>query len=358
MRQLVLELADRSYNIHIDKDIISQSQFFQPYCEGENVLILSNEVVAPLYLKKLSSALNTKRVHHFILPDGEKFKSLENYSAVLDFLIEHEFRRNDTLIALGGGVIGDLGGFVAASYQRGMGFIQVPTTLLAQVDSSVGGKTAVNHTLGKNMIGAFYQPKVVVIDTATLQSLPEREYVSGFAEVVKYAMLGEENILALLSQQMSLILKRDPAVLAEIIFYSCQKKASVVSADEIEQGNRALLNLGHTFGHAIERITQYNHYLHGEAIAIGTAMALNLAISKRVISEKSANFYRLLFSQLGLPLKLNYQTSVSAILDAMKLDKKNMNEKIRLILPNESGCIIVEEHDMELLSQAIVKQLD
>ncbi len=357
MRQLAVDLAERSYNIYINDGILNQSSLLENYCQGDNCLILSNHTIAPLYLEHLKNTLPSKKVFDYLIPDGESHKNLTRYSEVLDFLIKQGFRRNDTLIALGGGVIGDLGGFIAASYQRGMGFIQVPTSLLAQVDSSVGGKTAVNHPLGKNMIGAFYQPQAVLIDTLTLDTLPEREYFSGLAEVIKYAMLGEERIRRLLLEQTQAVLQRDKKVLMDLVYYSCSKKAQVVASDEKEKGVRALLNLGHTFGHAIERVTNYKTYLHGEAVAIGIKMAINLSIAKKMISQTQAKVYEELLVKLKLPIKISEQVSVESILEAMKLDKKNINNYYRLVLPNDKACEIIEEKDIELVSQAIRLQL-
>ncbi len=357
MRQLALSLGERSYNIYIESGLLSNSALITRYCIGESVLILSNDVVAPLYLEKLKSSLKDKNVFHLTIPDGESFKSLESYTKVLDFLIKNSFRRNDTLIALGGGVIGDLGGFVAASYQRGMGFIQCPTTLLAQVDSSVGGKTAVNHPLGKNMIGAFYQPLAVFIDMQTLDTLPEKEYFSGFAEIVKYAMLGAAEIKQLFETKLSAIQQRDPEVVAELIYYSCAKKAEVVSADEREAGSRALLNLGHTFGHAIERLTNYQHYLHGEAISIGIMMAMNLSKEYGDINNETYAFYHRLLLALNLPVIVDKPIAVSDMMSTMKLDKKNLNSKYRFVLPKDDHCFITELQASELIEQSIAKQI-
>lgn len=356
MRQLALNLAERSYSIYIEADLLAQADLLSGYCRGENVLILSNETIAPLYLNRIKQKLAGINVHHFLLADGESHKNLSNFSAVIDYLIQHEFRRNDTLIALGGGVVGDLGGFVAASYQRGMDLIQVPTSLLAQVDSSVGGKTAVNHPLGKNMIGAFFQPKAVLIDINTLDTLPEREFISGMAEIVKYAMLGESRIKQLFMEHSTEILSRRKDLLSELIYLSCAKKAEVVAADEEEKGVRALLNLGHTFGHAIERITQYKRYLHGEAVAIGIHMAINLSCSKKLLSDKVALQYKDLMNRLGLPESAE-SIELPEMLEAMRLDKKNMNSQYRLVLPEDTHCVIIEEDDLALLSEAITLQL-
>jgi 3-dehydroquinate synthase len=357
MRQLSLDLAERSYNIYIDECLLSKNNTLESYSSGSNVLILTNETIAPLYLETLKNKLSAKKVFQFLLPDGEIHKNLNNYGHILDFLIEHKFRRNDTLIALGGGVIGDLGGFVAASFQRGMGFIQVPTSLLAQVDSSVGGKTAVNHSSGKNMIGAFYQPKAVFIDTQTLDTLPQREYLSGLAEVIKYALLGEQSIKSILVTQSKGLLMRNKKILAELIYYSCCKKAKIVAKDEKESGERAILNLGHTFGHALESLTNYKQYLHGEAVAIGICMAINLSLAKQLISVSVASEFKLLIKTLGLPLFAGGSLKADDFIEAMTVDKKNVNDKFRLILPTNNQCIIVEENDLGIIKQAINEQL-
>ena len=358
MPQLAVELDKNSYTIHIEERLLSNTSLLTECCVGDKVLVVTNEKIAPLYLAQLKAGLVNKAVFEFILPDGEIEKNFQNYSQILDFLIQEQFRRNDTLIALGGGVVGDLSGFVAASYQRGMGFIQVPTSLLAQVDSSVGGKTAINHVQGKNMIGAFYQPSAVFIDTTTLLSLPEREYLSGFAEIVKYAMLGSTEIRKLLADNLEAIKRRDKRILAELIFYSCRMKSDIVAEDEKEQGKRALLNLGHTFGHAIEKVTAYKIYLHGEAVAIGIVMAMNLAKAKSLMSQTTYDFYYHLLTSLGLPVKTIKKLDENDLLAAMKLDKKNLNEKYRLVLPSDEQCIILEEDDIPLIRQAITLQLE
>lgn len=357
MRQLTLNLIERSYNICIDNKLFDNSTILGEACKGDNVLILSNEIVGALYLDKIKSLIKTKNVHVFLLPDGEIEKNITNYTNILNYLIENKFRRNDTLIALGGGVIGDLGGFVAASYQRGMNFIQVPTSLLAQVDSSVGGKTAINHCAGKNLIGAFYQPNAVFINLEFLDSLPEREYLSGFAEIVKYAILGESDIEKILLTQTQSVLSRDKNILKDIIYYSCAKKALIVTQDEKEKGSRALLNLGHTFAHAIEKVTNYKEYLHGEAVSIGIHMAIDFSLLKQLISKTNAQKYHSLLSLIGLPDRPNSSLKLDDVLGAMILDKKNISKDFRLILPTDNNCIIFEEADVEPIKQIINKWL-
>lgn len=358
MRKLTLPLEKRSYNIYIEQNLLNHQSLVESYCIGSKVLILSNEIVAPLYLEKLKSSLSNKKIFEFIIPDGEDEKNINNYSLILDFLIDHEFRRNDTLIALGGGVIGDLGGFVAASYQRGMNLLQFPTTLLAQVDSSVGGKTAINHPKAKNMIGAFYQPRAVFIDTLSLKSLPDKEYYSGFAEVVKYAILGESKLLQLITEKLEAIHNREQSVLGEIIDLSCRKKSEIVTLDETETGNRALLNLGHTFAHGIEKVTDYKKYLHGEAVSIGIMMALNLSRLKSLVSHSYVKQCAILLKSLNLPLTVKQNLDIEQMIQAMKLDKKNINSAFRLVLPVGDRCVILQENETTLIKKAIELQLE
>jgi 3-dehydroquinate synthase len=252
MKKLVVELGERRYPIYISEGLLASPDLLRPHVAGRQVLIVTNETVAPLYLQKAQAAFAGLQCHTVVLPDGERYKTLEVLNRIFDALLENQCDRRVTIVALGGGVVGDMAGFAAACYQRGVPFIQIPTTLLAQVDSSVGGKTGVNHPLGKNMIGAFHQPKCVLIDTATLDTLPDRELSAGLAEVIKYGLIRDAGFLDWLEQNMDALLRRDPTSLAEAIERSCRNKAEVVAADERESGERALLNLGHTFGHAIE----------------------------------------------------------------------------------------------------------
>lgn len=353
MRQLSLALKDSPYTIHIGRLLLDDSALLNSYCQGEKVLVVSNEIVAPLYLEKLTSALVDKNFHSIIIPDGEIFKNRDSFFQIIDYLVEHGFRRNDTLVALGGGVIGDLSGFAAASFQRGMNLLQIPTTLLSQVDSSVGGKTAINHSAGKNLIGAFYQPVGVIIDIASLASLPDREYFSGFGEIVKYALLGEQQIYQLLHHNLDKIRSRDQKILEQLIYLSCQKKASIVAKDEKEKGERALLNLGHTFAHALETLTHYQHYLHGEAVSIGILMALRLSQLKGLIDENVVVEYTNLFKQLKLPVMIDIEININEFLQAMTKDKKNQSDSYRVILVSHQGCIIREEKDQALISGII-----
>jgi len=352
-KELRLALKDNAYSIYIGKNLIHDKQRLLSYCAGEHILIVTNDLVGPLYLQQLESSLVGKKVHHFIIPDGEIHKSQQSYFLLLDYLIKNNFRRNDTLIALGGGVIGDLSGFVAASFQRGMNYLQMPTSLLAQVDSSVGGKTAINHPLGKNLIGAFYQPLAVVIDILTLRTLPDREYFSGLGEIIKYALLGEQEIEQILTENLSAILNRDEKCLERIIYLSCQKKATIVAKDEKEKGERALLNLGHTFAHALETLTDYKCYLHGEAVAIGILMALHLSAKKQLVKVELLQHYQKLIESLHLPSKIDHSLDPEDFLEAMKKDKKNQSDSYRLVLVNKEGCQLVEESDNQLITSTI-----
>jgi len=353
MRQLKLPLKDNPYTIYIGSLLLDDRELINRYCSPEKILIVSNNIVAPLYLEKLKSSIDCNNIHQLVIEDGEINKSRESFFQIIDYLVANNFRRNDTLLALGGGVIGDLSGFAAASYQRGMNLVQIPTSLLAQVDSSVGGKTAINHKQGKNLIGAFYQPKSVIIDVTTLKSLPDREYFSGLGEVIKYALLGEKNIQRLLVENTDEILRRDESILKEIIFYSCQKKAEIVAKDEKEKGERALLNLGHTFAHALETLTEYRYYLHGEAVAIGILMALRFSQKCGLIECELVQQYESLTQNLNLPVKIKPVINLNQFFEAMGKDKKNQSDAYRLILVEDNRCIIREEQDKNLLAEVI-----
>ncbi|WP_295608205.1 3-dehydroquinate synthase, partial [uncultured Lamprocystis sp.] len=277
MTTLTVSLGARSYPIYIGTGLIADPDHYRPHIQGGQVMVVTNETVAPLYLEAACAALTGLRVSTLILPDGEVYKTQDALNRIYDALLAERFSRDCTLIALGGGVIGDMAGFAAASYQRGVAFIQIPTTLLAQVDSSVGGKTGINHPLGKNMIGAFHQPRAVIADTATLNTLSDRELSAGLAEVIKYGLIRDPDFFDWLDTHLMALRDRDPDTLAEAIRRSCENKAQVVAADELENGERALLNLGHTFGHAIETGTGYGNWLHGEAVGVGMCMAADLS---------------------------------------------------------------------------------
>ncbi|MGD9788213.1 MAG: 3-dehydroquinate synthase [Sulfuricellaceae bacterium] len=338
MQTLTVELGDRSYPIHIGAGLLEQPQLILGHLPIKQAVIVTNTTVAPLYLDKLSAGLERSgvAVTPVILPDGEEFKNWETLNRIFDALLENRAERKTTLIALGGGVIGDLTGFAAACYQRGVPFIQVPTTLLSQVDSSVGGKTGINHPLGKNMIGAFYQPRVVLADTATLNTLPDRELSAGLAEVIKYGLIGDLPFFDWLEENMDRLLARDPEPLAYAIRRSCENKAAVVAADEKEGGIRAYLNLGHTFGHAIEAGMGYGVWLHGEAVAGGTVLAADLSRRLGHLSDADVERIRALLRRARLP-DAAPDLGVEAYLKAMEIDKKVEGGKIRFVLLRHIG---------------------
>lgn len=342
MRTIAVEFSPssekRNYPIHIGHGILKQTELIVSCLQQKRVAIVSNTTVAPLYLNNLSTALEKNGVQSIpvILPDGEAYKNWETLNQIFDALLKNHCERNTTILALGGGVIGDLTGFAAATYLRGVPFIQVPTTLLAQVDSSVGGKTGINHALGKNMIGAFYQPRMVIADSATLDTLPDRELRAGLAEIIKYGLIRDPQFFEWLEQNMQRLLARDPVILNEAIQRSCENKAEIVAADEKESGVRALLNLGHTFGHAIENGMGYGVWLHGEAVAAGTVLAADLSKRMKLISEADATRIRKIFQQAGLPADAPRFTP-EKYLALMALDKKVSAGKTRFILLNRIG---------------------
>ncbi|MGZ0077243.1 3-dehydroquinate synthase [Methylomonas sp. YC3] len=338
MKELQVALNnDRSYPIYIGAGLLAQPELLTRHIRAKQVLIVSNETIAPLYLAQLQTALGDYQVETVILPDGEQYKTLQYLEKVFDQLLAKKFSRNATLIALGGGVIGDMGGFAAACYQRGIAFIQIPTTLLAQVDSSVGGKTGVNHPLGKNMIGAFYQPQCVIADADVLDTLDDRQLSAGLAEVIKYGLIRDPDFLQWLEANMPKLLARDKDALAYAIERSCINKAEVVGEDEFESGVRATLNLGHTFGHAIETGSGYGHYLHGEAVAIGTCFAADL--SRRLGWLNDADVKRIIdvFQAAKLPVTPPTEMTTEQYVDLMAVDKKNVDGKIRVILLEAVG---------------------
>lgn len=355
MQTLTVALANRSYPIHIGRNLLTNSSLIMPHLKRKHVAIVTNTTVAPLYLNALTQTLESEGVHviPIVLPDGEAFKNAETLNKIYDVLLENRCERSTTLIALGGGVIGDLTGYAAATYLRGVPFIQIPTTLLSQVDSSVGGKTGINHPLGKNMIGAFYQPQVVLADIDTLQTLPSREFSAGMAEVIKYGLIRDADFFDWCEANITKLMQLDEAELSEAIYRSCKNKADVVSIDEKEQGERALLNLGHTFGHAIENAMGYGVWLHGEAVAAGTMMAADL--SKRMGWLASADVDRILaiFKAANLPTTPP-ELGVNKYLDLMQLDKKVSDGKIRLILQQGIGAsVITSDYDPNLLNETL-----
>ncbi|HPQ23283.1 MAG: 3-dehydroquinate synthase [Chromatiaceae bacterium] len=354
MRTLTVDLGDRSYPIFIGPDLVANSALYQPHIHGRQVMIVSNETVAPLYLDRVESALTDYRLARVILPDGEQYKSLEILDRIYTGLLQNRFDRRCTLIALGGGVIGDMTGYAAASYQRGVNFIQVPTTLLSQVDSSVGGKTGVNHPLGKNMIGAFHQPQCVIADTSTLDTLPDRELSAGLAEVIKYGLINDPEFFDWLEQNMTALVARDPAALAFAIERSCADKAAVVAADERESGQRALLNLGHTFGHAIETGMGYGSWLHGEAVAAGMCMAAAMSGRLGWLSGQQVERIDRLVEAAGLPVHPPREIPAERFLELMAVDKKVMDGQLRLVLMRDIGqSVISDDFDPQALKQTL-----
>ena len=351
MHTLHVELGERAYPVYIGRDLLSDGGLLAPHIAGSQVVIVSNEVVAPLYVERVRSAVGTRQlITEIVLPDGEQFKSLDTLSVIFDRVMADKHSRNTTFIAVGGGVVGDITGFAAACYQRGVNFIQVPTTLLAQVDSSVGGKTAVNHPQGKNMIGAFYQPQAVLIDIDTLQTLPAREFSAGLAEVVKYGLICDEPFYRWLQEHMPRLLARDEAALAEAIERSCASKAQIVAEDEREGGIRAILNLGHTFGHAIETGQGYGQWLHGEAVATGMLLALELSARRGWIVAQEVNDFRELLLGMHLPVHTPDNMDAEMFLNLMAHDKKVIDGRLRLILLQGIGaaCIVDDVTDTEI----------
>jgi 3-dehydroquinate synthase len=352
-----VELGQRSYPIHIGPALLAATDLLSGAVTAQQVLIVTNETIAPLYLKRVEAALADRTRHSLILPDGEQYKSLESFSQIIDELIAARFHRDACIVALGGGVIGDLAGFAAACYQRGIDFVQLPTTLLAQVDSSVGGKTAVNHPEAKNMIGAFHQPVAVIADTDTLATLPRRELAAGLAEVIKYGLLEDYDFFVWLELHIDDLLRLDPTALTRAISRCCEIKAAIVAQDEHEHGRRALLNLGHTFGHAIEALGAYDLWLHGEAIAIGTCMAADLSARLGTLDADDTERVRRIFARAGLPVVAS-GTTVEAIMSRMRLDKKAGRQGLRLVLLDRIGeAVVVPAPDPALVRESIASCL-
>ena len=355
MQTLHVELGDRRYPIFIGSHLNPQ-QLLEPYIKGQQVMIVTNTTVQALYLDHYVRSIEKlgKKVAVCVLPDGEKYKNIEHLNLIFDALLEANFNRDCTVLALGGGVIGDMAGFASACFQRGVYFIQVPTTLLSQVDSSVGGKTGINHPLGKNMIGAFQQPQVVLADMAQLKTLPPRELSAGLAEVIKYALLGDEQFLTWLEYHMDGLIAQDPELLAEAVYRSCAHKARIVANDEKEQGERALLNLGHTFGHAIESYMGYGVWLHGEAVATGMVMAADLSQRMGWISLDDLARTKKIIQRAKLPIVCP-KIPLDEFLAYMSHDKKVLNGQLRLILMKQLGqAVITKDFDIELMKQAIL----
>lgn len=353
MRQLTVELGERSYPILIGQGMLGGFDL-TPYVHGAQVMIVTNETVAPLYLESARSCFPGKQVDTVVLPDGEKYKDWKTLNLIFDRLLEQRHSRKTTLVALGGGVVGDMAGFAAATYQRGVPFIQIPTTLLSQVDSSVGGKTGINHPLGKNMIGAFHQPEAVLIDTDSLRTLPPREVSAGLAEVIKYGLIRDTAFLAWLEQEIPSLMDLDAAALVEAIYRSCACKAEVVALDEREGGLRAILNLGHTFGHAIETYAGYGNWLHGEAVGTGMMMAADLSLRQGMISDGDCTRTMRIIERANLPSLAPAGMTPEDFHGLMAVDKKNVDGSLRLVLLRALGdAIVTDEVDRPKLDATL-----
>jgi 3-dehydroquinate synthase len=357
METLRVELGSRSYPILIGERLLGERSIFEQRLGSRDLLVVSNTVVAPLYLQSLEAGLQPRRVVASILPDGESHKTLANVARILDVMVANRFGRDCAVVALGGGVVGDMAGFAAATYQRGVAFVQVPTTLLAQVDSSVGGKTGVNHPGGKNLIGAFHQPVVVVADTGTLASLPARELRAGLAEVIKYGLICDAGFFAWLEAHIDALLAGDPAALAHVIRRSCEIKAEIVGRDEREQGERALLNLGHTFGHALESATGYKEWLHGEAIGAGLVMAAWMSGQSGYLTSEEVERVARLVARAGLPTHVS-NVKPDVALEHMRIDKKVQAGRIRLVLLRGIGrAFVTADYDEPALLRTLATYL-
>ena len=358
MISVAVELGSRSYPILIGSGLLADTALIGREISARQVLIVTNDIVAPLYLERFRSSLPNRAVAVCTLPDGEQHKTLATFATIIDRLIAERFHRDCCIVALGGGVVGDVAGFAAASYQRGVAFVQVPTTLLAQVDSSVGGKTAVNHPYAKNMIGAFYQPKAVIADTDTLKSLPPRELRAGLAEIVKYGLIADSALFAWLEDHVEEVLTLDARALEFAIKKSCEIKAAIVAEDEREVGKRALLNFGHTFGHALESIGRYERWLHGEAVAIGMQMAANASLALGWLDSEQHGRIAALLSRARLPVVAR-GVAVDDVLELMQMDKKVAHGSVRLVLLKGMGeATVAAAPEPSLLRQAIAAQLE
>ena len=354
MKTLTVDLGNRSYPIHIGQQLLENSDLLKHHVRGKQVMVVSNDTVAPLYLDKVMQGLSGLDAASVILPDGEQYKTLDTLNSIFTALLESRYNRDCTLVALGGGVVGDITGFAAASYQRGVAFLQIPTTLLAQVDSSVGGKTGVNHALGKNMIGAFHQPGCVVIDTDTLDTLDDRQFSAGLAEVIKYGLIRDAGFFDWLETNMGALMSRDKQALGYAIEQSCAIKAEIVAADERESGQRALLNLGHTFGHAIETGTGYGNWLHGEAVATGMLMAADLSARHGWLNTDAVRRTEQLLQQAKLPTTAPGEMDESRFMELMAIDKKVIDGSLRLVLLKGIGdATVTGDFKPDLLGETL-----
>jgi 3-dehydroquinate synthase len=356
MQKFYVALDKSPYPITVGSDLLHQPGLITPYLFGEQVCIVTDETVAPLYLETIKNTLKNYQCDEIILPDGEEYKTLATVELIFDKLLSNRHTRSTTLIALGGGVVGDITGFTAACYLRGVNFIQIPTTLLAQVDASIGGKTGVNHPLGKNMIGAFYQPRCVICDIDVLKTLAAREFQAGFAEVIKYGLIQDAAFFSWLEEHCEDLLKREPNDLGHAVLRSAQIKSAIVEKDERENSLRALLNLGHTFGHAIENLAGYGNILHGEAVAIGISLATELSVIKKWTSTDEMNRIKKLLQKMNLPIQWSPEISGMALVKQMMNDKKNIHGKLRLVLlKNIGNGIVTDEVSEEELYQSLLK---
>lgn len=356
MKQLQVQLGDRSYPIYIGQKILSNSSLLAQHISAKKVMLVTNTTVAELYLEQVSTSLTQagKLVDNVVLADGEQYKNLDTLNEVFSALLEAKHGRDTCIVALGGGVVGDMAGFAAACYQRGVDFIQIPTTLLSQVDSSVGGKTAVNHPLGKNMIGAFYQPNAVFIDIDCLSTLPANEFAAGMAEVIKYGIIWDKCFFQWLEDNHKAVTSLEADALTYMIAKCCEVKADVVAQDERENGVRALLNLGHTFGHAIESEQGYGNWLHGEAVAAGTVIAAKTAQHLKLITDEQVTSISDIFVQYNLPISKPSEMSFDAFMKHMAVDKKVLAGQLRFVLPTDIGrAELVSNVDEQVLRTAI-----
>ncbi len=356
LHTLSVNLGDRSYPIYIGENLLDSPNFLPQHIKGSSVVIVSNTTVAPLYLAKLEHVLNNIHMRYdtVILDDGEQYKTMQSVDKIIDCLLTNRHDRKTTLIALGGGVVGDITGFSAAIYQRGVNFIQIPTTLLSQVDSSVGGKTGVNHPKGKNMIGAFYQPQCVIADISTFNTLPQREISAGLAEVIKYGLIYDEPFHNWLESDIKKLVKNDSQAMAKAVLRSCEIKAEVVAIDEKESGLRAILNFGHTFGHAIEAAMGYGNWLHGEAVSVGMIMACDLSLRLGWIDESVKTRTINLLKEAGLPIKAPNEMTIKNYMDAMSIDKKVDNGTINFVLLTQLGkATITSDYTQQKLEETL-----
>ncbi len=358
MKQITVNLGEQSYPIFIGYDLLSKPGLLRPYVSGQKVCIVSNQTVADLYLEKLQSQLTEFQISTILIEDGEQYKNMTSFNQIVNCLLEQNVDRKSTVIALGGGVVGDVAGFAAASCLRGINFIQIPTTLLAQVDSSVGGKTGVNHQQGKNLIGAFYQPSCVVADISTLSTLPQRQFSAGMAEVIKYGLIKDETFFDWIESNSEQLKSQDQGKLVHIVARSCEIKAEVVSQDEKESGLRAILNYGHTFGHAIEAAVGYKDWLHGEAISAGMVMASAMSASMGALSQQTVDRIKHLFKAFELPIDPPPSMTHSQMKELMLHDKKTINKLVRLILLRKLGeAYVSDDYPADLLDKTITNAL-